>query len=81
MLISSVFAPKKGGTEAEAQSEGQGILLGFVASRAHHSDVGGMSPGSMPLAQEIFQEGLRIPPVRRTLRPRRGRKRDSPRNG
>ena len=39
-------------------------LLGFVASRAHHSDVGGMSPGSMPLAQEIFQEGLRIPPVR-----------------
>ncbi|MGD8320342.1 MAG: hydantoinase B/oxoprolinase family protein [Gemmatimonadota bacterium] len=39
-------------------------LLGYVASRAHHSDVGGMSPGSMPLAQEIFQEGLRIPPVR-----------------
>jgi N-methylhydantoinase B len=38
-------------------------LLGFVASRAHHSDVGGMSPGSMPLAREIFQEGLRIPPV------------------
>ena len=38
--------------------------LGFVASRAHHSDVGGMSPGSMPLAQEIYQEGLRIPPVR-----------------
>lgn len=41
-----------------------GRLVGFVASRAHHSDVGGMSPGSMPLAQEIFQEGLRIPPVR-----------------
>ena len=39
-------------------------LLGFVASRAHHSDVGGMSPGSMPLATEIFQEGLRIPPVK-----------------
>lgn len=39
-------------------------LLGFVASRAHHSDVGGMTPGSMPLATEIFQEGLRIPPVR-----------------
>ncbi len=39
------------------------VLLGFVASRAHHSDVGGMSPGSMPLAQEIYQEGLRIPPV------------------
>ncbi len=38
-------------------------LLGYVASRAHHSDVGGTSPGSMPLAQEIYQEGLRIPPV------------------
>jgi N-methylhydantoinase B len=40
-----------------------GRLLGYVAARAHHSDVGGMSPGSMPLAREIFQEGLRIPPV------------------
>jgi len=39
-------------------------LLGYVASRAHHADVGGMSPGSMPLAREIFQEGLIIPPVK-----------------
>jgi N-methylhydantoinase B/oxoprolinase/acetone carboxylase alpha subunit len=36
----------------------------FAANRAHHSDVGGMSPGSMPLAREIFQEGLILPPVR-----------------
>ena len=36
----------------------------YVANRAHHSDVGGISAGSMPLASEIFQEGLRIPPVR-----------------
>jgi N-methylhydantoinase B/oxoprolinase/acetone carboxylase alpha subunit len=36
----------------------------FVANRAHHADIGGMSPGSMPLATEIFQEGLRLPPVR-----------------
>ena len=36
----------------------------FVASRAHHADVGGMSPGSMPLATEVYQEGLIIPPVR-----------------
>ena len=36
----------------------------YVASRAHHSDVGGMSPGSMPIAEEIYQEGLRIPPVK-----------------
>lgn len=40
-----------------------GVLLGTVAARAHHSDVGGMSPGSMPLAREIIQEGLRIPPM------------------
>jgi len=39
-------------------------LLGYVASRAHHSDVGGSAPGSMPLANEIYQEGLRLPPVR-----------------
>jgi N-methylhydantoinase B len=36
----------------------------FVTSRAHHADVGGMSPGSMPLASEIYQEGLIIPPVK-----------------
>ncbi|MBN1218960.1 MAG: hydantoinase B/oxoprolinase family protein [Anaerolineae bacterium] len=39
-------------------------LVGFVASRAHHADVGGMSPGSMPLSQEIFQEGVIIPPLK-----------------
>jgi len=39
-------------------------LLGFVANRAHHADIGGMSAGSMPLSQEIFQEGLIIPPVK-----------------
>jgi N-methylhydantoinase B len=37
--------------------------LAYVAVRAHHADVGGMAPGSMPLARDIFQEGLRIPPV------------------
>lgn len=49
-LVSGVFAKKR--------------LLFYVASRAHQSDIGGMSPGSMPLAEEIFQEGLRIPPVK-----------------
>jgi N-methylhydantoinase B len=39
-------------------------LLGFVANRAHHADVGGMSAGSMPLAEELYQEGLIIPPLR-----------------
>ena len=35
----------------------------YVASRAHHADVGGISPGSMPMAREIYQEGIRIPPI------------------
>jgi N-methylhydantoinase B len=39
-------------------------LVGYVANRAHHADIGGMTPGSMPLAREIYQEGLRLPPVR-----------------
>lgn len=37
--------------------------VGYVANRAHHADIGGMSPGSMPLATDIHQEGLRLPPV------------------
>ena len=38
---------------------------GFVACRAHHADVGGMSPGSMPQgARELVQEGIVIPPIR-----------------
>lgn len=36
----------------------------FVASRAHHADVGGMSPGSLPLSSELYQEGIIIPPVK-----------------
>ena len=36
----------------------------YVSSRAHHADVGGMFAGSMGPAREIYQEGLRIPPVR-----------------
>ncbi len=40
-------------------------LVGYSVSRAHHSDIGGMTPGSMPgNATDIFQEGLRIPPVK-----------------
>ncbi len=38
--------------------------IGFVASRAHQADVGGMSPGSMPLAEELIQEGIVIPPIK-----------------
>ena len=42
-----------------------GRLLGYVANRAHHADVGGKEPGSLAGdTTEIYQEGLRIPPVR-----------------
>jgi N-methylhydantoinase B len=42
-----------------------GKILAYTVSRAHHADVGGMSPGSMPAgARDIQQEGLRLPPVR-----------------
>jgi N-methylhydantoinase B len=36
----------------------------YTATRAHHADVGGRYPGSMGLCSEIYQEGLRIPPVK-----------------
>ena len=41
-----------------------GTMVGFVCNIAHHADIGGMSPGSMSGGTEIYQEGLRIPPVR-----------------
>jgi N-methylhydantoinase B len=36
----------------------------FVASRAHHADIGGMTPGSLPLSTELYQEGIIIPPLK-----------------
>jgi N-methylhydantoinase B len=61
--------PYKGGTHLPDLTLVSGVFLKnrlvfYVASRAHQSDIGGMSPGSMPLAEEIYQEGLRIPPVK-----------------
>ena len=42
-----------------------GEIVAYTASRAHHSDVGGMTPGSMPAgSRTIFQEGIVVPPVR-----------------
>ncbi|MCS0502015.1 hydantoinase B/oxoprolinase family protein [Ancylobacter mangrovi] len=41
-----------------------GRLICFACNIAHHADIGGMSPGSMSGGTEIYQEGLRIPPVR-----------------
>ncbi|PKB67893.1 MAG: 5-oxoprolinase [SAR202 cluster bacterium Io17-Chloro-G4] len=45
-------------------------LVGLVANRGHHADVGGMTPGSMPLSTELYQEGTIIPPIKLV---RRGR--------
>lgn len=59
-LVSPIYlaAQTPGSLNSHAQP------FGYVASRAHHADVGGMTPGSMPVARELFQEGLIIPPVR-----------------
>jgi N-methylhydantoinase B/oxoprolinase/acetone carboxylase alpha subunit len=63
--------PFRGGTHlpditmvAPVFLDGDNAPAFYVANRAHHSDVGGMTPGSMPLAREVYQEGLIIPPVR-----------------
>ncbi|MBM3946989.1 MAG: hydantoinase B/oxoprolinase family protein, partial [SAR202 cluster bacterium] len=47
-----------------------GELVGFVANRGHHADIGGMTPGSLPLSTELYQEGFIFPPLRLA---RRGR--------
>ena len=39
-------------------------VLGYAVSRAHHADVGGMEPASLPaFSRELYQEGLILPPV------------------
>ena len=53
-----------------ASADAAPTLVGFVANRGHHADVGGMTPGSLPLSTDLFQEGLIIPPLRLA---RRGR--------
>jgi N-methylhydantoinase B len=41
-----------------------GELIGFAASRAHHADVGGPTPGSMPaFSRRLEEEGVVIPPT------------------
>jgi N-methylhydantoinase B len=44
-------------------SSSSALPLFFVANRAHHADIGGATPGSMGAATEIYQEGIRIPPI------------------
>jgi len=63
--------PYRGGTHLPDVTMVSPVFVGgtpepafFVASRAHHADVGGMTPGSLPLSTELYQEGLIIPPVK-----------------
>jgi N-methylhydantoinase B len=63
-LVSPVFFPSTSKELSGNFHKAEDKLIGYVASRAHHADVGGMSPGSMPLGREIFQEGLIIPPLK-----------------
>ena len=64
--------PYRGGTHLNdvtvvAPCHVDGRLVGWVANRAHHADVGGAAPGSLPAdATDIHQEGLRLPPLRLT---------------
>ena len=66
-LVSPVFVPgrrieSEEGKATPASKREQPAF--FVASRAHHADVGGSSPGSMPLSTDLFQEGVIIPPLK-----------------
>ena len=56
-LVAPVFSGENG-------SKRKNKPVFFVANRAHHADVGGMAPGSMPIATSVIQEGIRIPPVK-----------------
>lgn len=62
--------PYKGGTHLPDITIVSAVIiegdkpLFYVANRAHHADVGGMSSGSMPLSSSLFQEGVIIPPTR-----------------
>jgi N-methylhydantoinase B len=63
--------PYAGGTHLPDVTMVQAVFLRrarrpmfYVATRAHHADIGGTFPGSMGLCTEIYQEGMRIPPVK-----------------
>ena len=61
-LVMPVFATAPAGRKKPAPSAFLRPAF-YVASRAHHSDIGGAQPASMGLSEEIYQEGLRIPPI------------------
>ena len=53
-MVAPVYAGGKGSQQ----------LAAFVSARGHHADVGGMTPGSLPLSTELYQEGTIIPPIK-----------------
>src|SRR6184192_1299044 len=60
-LVAPVFVAN--GKPKNKTSRSRQLADFFVASRAHHADVGGAFAGSMGLCREIYQEGVRIPPI------------------
>ncbi|MFZ1889020.1 MAG: hydantoinase B/oxoprolinase family protein [Candidatus Binataceae bacterium] len=69
--VAALNDPFAGGTHLPDLTVVTPIFLGretrpfaYAANRAHHADIGGMAPGSMALATEIYQEGFRLPPVK-----------------
>ncbi|HZR92610.1 MAG TPA: hydantoinase B/oxoprolinase family protein [Gaiellaceae bacterium] len=57
--------PYTGGTHLPDITLVSRVPCGYAVSRAHHADVGGMEPASLPAAsREIYQEGIVVPPVR-----------------
>jgi N-methylhydantoinase B len=57
--------PYTGGTHLPDITLVSRVACGFACSRAHHADVGGMEPASLPAdSTDIYQEGLVLPPVR-----------------
>ena len=56
--------PFTGGTHLPDVTLVSRTALGYAVSRAHHADVGGMEPASLPaFSRELYQEGLILPPV------------------
>src|SRR5262245_29038332 len=63
-LISPIFLPADS-SASRPGSAGSGELIGFAASRAHHADIGGPTPGGMPAdSVTLDEEGVVIPPTR-----------------
>ena len=69
--VAAVNDPFAGGTHLPDLTLVQPVFVGrdklpaaYAANRAHHADIGGIAPGSMALANEIYQEGFRLPPVK-----------------